>query len=473
MPEMTNHPFSEIRTGDKATLSRTLTQQDLDLFAIMSGEVNPADIDPSWTTDDDFHQIVTHGMWGGALISTVLGRQLPGAGTILLNQSLDFLAPVAVGDKVDVTVNVEALDPVLESVRLSCSVMNQRRETVVAGTAVVIAPHEKIKNRRVRLPVFEDMSAGGNFRKLIAMTAGMAPLRVAVVHPVDAPALKAACEAARLGLIIPVLVGPAHRIHAAAAEAGLDLEGIDVIDVEHSDAAAEAAMTMAADGQVEAVIRGTLHSNELMRAVQAAHARLNTGRRMSHVYAVDAPGYSRPLFITDSVINLAPDLDTKHDIVQNAVDLARALGNIKPRVAILCADEIVTAATPSTVDAAALCKMAERHQIVGALMDGPLAFDDAVSTQSALTKGIISPVAGKADILMMPDAQTGAMLARQFAFLSKAQMAGIVLGARVPIILTSRADSTLAQLGACAIALLLVRHQHGWPPRLSQADASN
>lgn len=473
MPELTNHPFSEIKTGDKATLSRTLTQQDLDLFAIMSGEVNPADVDPSWTASDHYHQIVTHGMWGGALIATVLGRQLPGAGTILLNQSLEFLAPVAVGDKVDVMVNVEALDPVHESVRLRCSVMNQRRETVLTGTAVVIAPHEKIATRRVRLPVHEDMSAGCNFRKLIAMTAGMAPLRIAVVHPVDAAALNAVCEAATLGLIIPVLVGPVHRIHAAAAEGAFDIEGMDIINVAHSDAAAETAAMMAADGQVEAVMRGALRSIELMRAVQAPHARLGTGRRMSHIYAVDAPGYSRPLFITDAVINPTPDLDTKRDIVQNAVDLARALGNVNPKVAILCADEIVNAASPSTVDAAALCKMAERHQITGALVDGPLAFDNAVSAQSALTKGIVSPVAGQADILVMPDAQTGAMLARQFGFLGNAQMAGIVMGARVPIILTSRADSTLAQLGACAIALLHVRDQQGWPPRLSPADASN
>lgn len=472
MPEPGNHPFAQIKTGDKATLSRTLTQRDLDGFAVMSGEVNPTGDDASPATSDHFQQIVTHGMWGGALISTVLGRQLPGAGTTLLHQSLDFLAPIAVGDKVDVTVSVEALDPVHESVRLSCSVVNQRSEIVIAGTATVIAPRKKIENRRVRLSRHEAGGAGENFRKLIALTAGMAPLRVAVVHPVDTPTLKAACEAAMLGLITPVLVGPNDRIHAAAAEGRFDIDGIDIVDTAHSDAATEAAMAMAATGQVEAVMCGALRAGDLMRAVRAQAAQLATGR-MSHVYIVDAPGYARALFITDAIMNLTPDLDAKRDIAQNAVDLVRALGRPNPRVAILCAAETVISAMQATVDAAALCKMAERHQIIGALVDGPLAFDDAFSAQAALVKGIVSPVAGHADILLMPDAQAGAMLARQLAFLGHAQMAGIVLGARVPILLPGRADSTLAQLGACASALLLVRHQQGRPSHSPASSTSN
>ena len=461
MPKPGNHPFADIRTGDKATLSRTLTRQDLDRFATLSGEVDPAGADATAPANTLLTQSVAHGMWGSALISTVLGRQLPGAGTILLHQSLDFLAPVTLGDKVDVMVNVEALDPVHQSVRLSCSVVNQRSETVIAGTITVIAPHEKIMNRRVRLSGHEDRGAGDNFRKLIALTAGMAPLRVAVIHPVDPTTLKAACEAAMLGLITPVLVGPAHRIHAAAADSRFDLEGIEIVDTAHGAAASAAAMAMAASGQVGAVMSSALRTADLMRAVRAASAPLTSARRMSHVYIIDAPGYARPLFITDAIMNLTPDLDAKRDIAQNAVDLVRALGSENPRVAILCAAETVIAAMQSTVDAAALCKMAERHQITGALVDGPLAFDDAVSAQAALVKGIVSPVAGHADILLMPDAQAGAMLARQLAFLGQAQMAGIVLGARVPILLTSRADSTLAQLGACASALLLTRHQQG------------
>ena len=463
MTRLTNHPFSDIKAGDSATLTRTLTPHDLELFAIMSGEVVPAGVDADGDADDRFHQVVAHGMWGGSLISTVLGTQLPGAGTVLLNQSLDFLVPVAVGDKVDVTVTVAALDPVIQSVRFDCSVVNQRGETVIAGTAVVIAPRARIDSDSVRLPVHEARAAGGGYRKLVAMTAGMVPLRTAVVHPVDAATLGAALDAARLGLIVPVLVGPAERIHAAAAEGGFDLAGIEIVHAPHSHAAAETAATMAGDGQVEALMKGALHTDELMHAVLAEPAQLRTERRMSHVFAIDAPGYPRPLFITDAAINLAPDLAAKRDIMQNAIDLVRALGIVRPRVAVVCAIETVNPAMQSTIDAAALCKMAERRQITGALVDGPLAFDNAVSTQAALIKGIISPVAGHADILLVPDVEAGNMLAKQLEYLGGAQMAGIVLGARVPIILTSRADPTLARLGSCAIALLLVRHQQGWP----------
>jgi phosphate acetyltransferase/phosphate butyryltransferase len=454
-----NHPFGEIRTGDSATLSRTLTAQDIDLFASLSGEVHQSGTGAA----DRAHPFVAHRMWSGALISTVLDTQLPGPGTTLVNQSLDFLAPVMVGDRVDVTVTVEAKDPVHESVRFTCSVVNQRRETVIAGTAVVIAPREKITRNSVALPAHEPHQTGGGYRKLIAMTAGMAPLRTAVVHPVDAPALGAAVEAAKLGLIIPVLVGPAHKIHAAAAEGGFDLAGFEIVDAEHSDDAAATAAAMAGNGEVEALMKGSLHTDELMHAVLAAPARLRTGRRMSHVFAIDAPGYPRPLFITDAALNLTPDLAAKRDIAQNAIDLARALGIVRPRVAVLCAVETVNPAMPSTLDAAALCKMAERGQITGALVDGPLAFDNAVSSQAALIKGIISPVAGHADILLVPDVEAGNMLAKQLEYLGGAQMAGIVLGARVPIILTSRADPTLARLGSCAIALLLARHRQGWP----------
>lgn len=455
MTLLVNHPFAQIQPGDSATMHRTLTAHDIDRFALLSGDVAPASAAGQ--------QLVAQRMWGSALIATVLDTQLPGPGATLLNQTLDFLLPVAVGDKVAVTVAVEATDPLHETVRLACSVVNQRGATVIAGTAVVIAPRESITRESVPLPTHEAREAGGGYRKLIVMTAGMAPLRTAVVHPVDAPALGAAIEAFRLQLIVPVLVGPAHKIHAAASAGGFDLAGIEIVDVEHSAQAAETAAMMAGDGQVEALMKGTLHTDELMHAVLAAPARLRTGRRMSHVFAIDAPGYPRPLFITDAALNLAPDLATKRDIMQNAIDLVHALGIAHPRVAVLCAVETVNPAMQSTLDAAALCKMAERCQITGALVDGPLAFDNAVSAQAALVKGIISPVAGHADILLVPDVEAGNMLAKQLEYLGGAQMAGIVLGARVPIILTSRADPTLARLGSCAIALLLARHQQGWP----------
>lgn len=459
MTVLPTHPFAQIKAGDRSTLSRTLTARDIALFASMANDGMPSDVDAALAADDSFVQLVAHGMWGGALISALLGTQLPGPGTIVLNQSLDFLLPLAVGDRVEVTVEVDVMDPVHQSVRLACTVINQRRETVIAGSAVVIVPGERLP--RASAPLTQVRQAGGGYRKLIAMTAGMVPLRTAVVHPVDAAALAAALDAAKLGLIVPVLVGPAHKILAAAVAGGFDLAGIEIVDAEHSDAAAEAAAALAGDGKVEALMKGALHTDELMRAVLAPQARLRTGRRMSHVFAIDAPGYPRPLFITDAAINLTPNLADKRDIVQNAIDLAHALGIVRPRVAVLCAVETVNPAMPSTLDAAALCKMAERAQITGGVLDGPLAFDNAVSAEAALVKGIVSQVAGHADILLVPDVEAGNMLAKQLEYLAGAQMAGIVLGARVPVILTSRADPELARLGSCAIALLLARHRKG------------
>jgi phosphate acetyltransferase/phosphate butyryltransferase len=258
-----------------------------------------------------------------------------------------------------------------------------------------------------------------------------------------------------------VLVGPERKIRAAAALAGIDLAAPEIVSTEHSHAAAIQAVAMARTGQVEALMKGALHTDELMHAVVDREAGLRTERRMSHVFAIDLPGYPRPLFLTDAAINIQPSLADKRDIVQNAIELAHALGIERPRVAILSSVETVTASIPSTLDAAALCKMADRGQITGGIVDGPLAFDNAVSEEAAQTKGIVSPVAGRADILVVPDLEAGNMLAKQLEYLADAQIAGIVLGARVPIVLTSRSDKTLSRLGSCAIALLLARHRTG------------
>jgi phosphate acetyltransferase/phosphate butyryltransferase len=302
---------------------------------------------------------------------------------------------------------------------------------------------------------------GHRYERLIEMTRGLAPLRTAVVHPVDGPSLAGALEAAKQRLIVPVLVGPPAKIRAAAAALQADLSGIEIAGTAHSDAAAEAAVAMARAGRVEALMKGALHTDELLHPVVDAQQGLRTKRRISHVFAIDVPSSPRALFITDAAVNVAPGLQDKRDIVQNAIELAHALGIAQPRVAILSAVETVTEKLPSTLHAAALCKMAERGQITGGVLDGPLAFDNAVSPQAAQTKGIVSPVAGRADILVVPDLEAGNMLAKQLEYLAGAQLAGIVLGARVPIILTSRADGTLARLGSCAIALLLARHVPG------------
>jgi phosphate acetyltransferase/phosphate butyryltransferase len=291
------------------------------------------------------------------------------------------------------------------------------------------------------------------------MAAGLAPLRTAVVHPVDAPSLLGAIEAARAGLIVPVLVGPEARIRATAAQAGVDLAAYEIIATEHSHAAAEAAVALARAGRVEALMKGALHTDELLHAVLDRALGLRTARRLSHVFVIDTPGYPKPLFVTDAAINLYPSLTDKRDIVQNAIDLAHALGLPEPKVAILSAVETVNESIRSTVDAAALCKMADRGQITGALLDGPLAFDNAVSAEAAATKGIVSRVAGSADILVVPDVEAGNMLAKQLEYLAGAEIAGVVLGARVPIVLTSRADQTPARLASCAIALLMARQR--------------
>jgi phosphate acetyltransferase len=340
-------------------------------------------------------------------------------------------------------------------------VFNQHGEEVISGTAEVIAPTEKICRPRILLPEIELRQKGRRYETLIAMTRGLVPITTAVVHPVDTPSLLGAVEAARANLILPVLVGPETKIRAAAAQTGLDLSPYEIVATEHSEAAAAQAVAMARAGRVEALMKGALHTEELMHAVVDHDLGLRTARRISHVFAIDAPGYPRPLFITDAAVNISPTLADKRDIIQNAIELAHALGIPQPRIAILSAVETVTESIRGTLDAAALCKMADRGQITGGILDGPLAFDNAVSAEAAKTKGIVSPVAGRADILVVPDLEAGNMLAKQLEYLAEAQMAGIVLGARVPIILTSRADKTLARLGSCAIALLLARHKTG------------
>ncbi|MFT3940532.1 bifunctional enoyl-CoA hydratase/phosphate acetyltransferase [Rhodopseudomonas sp.] len=471
MEQIQNRTFDEIEVGDTASLVRTLTYRDIEVFAVMSGDVNPMHVDAAFAKSDMFHQVVAHGMWGGALISTLLGTQLPGPGTIYLDQSLRFARPVLLGDTVTVTVTVKEKNAAKKRLLLDCRATNQRGEEVITGLAEVIAPVEKISRPRVLLPEIDLNRTAQRYERLIEMTRGLQPIRTAVVHPVDSASLLGAVEAAREGLIVPVLVGPEAKIRAAAAQAAVDLAGYEIVAVEHSAAAAEAGVAMARAGEVEAVMKGALHTDELMHAVVDRARGLRTARRISHVYAIDAPDYPRALLVTDAAINIYPTLADKRDIIQNAIDLAHALGIGEPRVAILSAVETVTESIRSTLDAAALCKMAERGQIKGGILDGPLAFDNAVSEEAAKTKGIVSPVAGRADIFVVPDLEAGNMLAKQLEYLAHAHVAGIVLGARVPIILTSRADKTLARLGSCAIALLLARHTTAAPPRLSGGAA--
>jgi phosphotransacetylase len=289
----------------------------------------------------------------------------------------------------------------------------------------------------------------------MATAAAMGPVSIAVVHPCDALSLQGVLEAVRFGLIDPVLVGPRNKIRAVADKAGVSIDGFDIEDVPHSHAAATRAVDMVRAGAVAALMKGALHTDELMAAVLDHESGLRTERRVSHVFALDVPRYPKLLLLTDGALNIAPDLSDKRDIIQNAIDLAHAIGIAAPQVAILSAVETVNPRIVSTIDAAALCKMRDRGQITGGMLEGPLAFDNAVSVAAAAIKGIESPVAGHADILVAPDLMTGNMLAKQMVYLAGAATAGVVLGARVPIALTSRADDVRARVVSCALARLL------------------
>jgi phosphate acetyltransferase len=292
------------------------------------------------------------------------------------------------------------------------------------------------------------------YERLIAEAKKVPAAKTIVVHPCEETALRGPVEAAEIGLIDPIFVAPIAKIQAVASAHDINISKYEIVDVPHSDAAAAKAVEMIRAGQGELLMKGSLHTDELMRAVTAADTGLRTERRISHVFVMDVPNHAETLFITDAAINIFPDLDAKHDIVQNAVDLFTAVGLGKPRVAILSAVETVTSKIPSTIDAAALCKMADRGQITGAVLDGPLAFDNAIDPEAARIKGIHSPVAGRAQILVVPDLEAGNMLAKNLIFLARADSAGIVLGARVPIVLTSRADSVRSRMASCAVAVL-------------------
>jgi phosphotransacetylase len=295
----------------------------------------------------------------------------------------------------------------------------------------------------------------GKYEQLLEKCKSLEPVPTAIAHPCETSALFGAVEAAEHGLIVPILVGPAVKIAATAKASGIDLGKYQIVDVPHSQASATKAVELIREGHAQVLMKGSLHTDELMSAIVSREGGLRTGRRISHAFIMDVPTYHKVLIVTDGAINIAPTLEDKIDICQNAIDLAVALGRERPKVAILAAVETVTSKMPATIDAAALCKMAERGQITGGILDGPLAFDNAISKQAATTKGIHSDVAGDPDILLAPDLEAGNILAKQLSFLAKADSAGMVLGARVPVILTSRADSVRSRIASCAVAMLV------------------
>lgn len=460
-----NRTFDELNIGESASLVRMLGRDDIDLFAAVSGDVNPAHLDATFAATDPFGHVVAHGMWTAALVSAVLGTKLPGPGTIYVGQDLRFLRPVAPGDTITVTVCVKEKRPEKHIVVLDTSCTNESGRQVLAGTATVIAPTKRIEWPRSRLPEVR-LRRLDRYEAFVETARGLPAVRAAIVHPCSAEAILGAVEVQREGLLDPLLIGPEDKIRAAAEQAQVSLEGLPIEAAADSRAAAARAVELAAAGKVSLLVKGSLHTDELLAAVLAPGSQLRTERRISHIFAMDLPAYPKPLLITDAAINIAPTLEHKRDICQNAVDLLHAGGRQEPLVAVLAAVETVNPKMPATLDASALTVMAARGQITGAKVDGPLAFDNAISPNAARTKGIVSPVAGNADILLVPDLEAGNMLAKQLIYFADAIAAGLVLGARVPIVLTSRADPLTARIASAALAKLVAANRPvaGLPP---------
>jgi phosphate acetyltransferase len=454
---MENRTYDEIRVGDTAALTRTCRAEDVELFGVAIGDMNPTHYSADYAEQySKHHKAMAHSMWGGSLLSALLGNELPGPGTIYCGQQLEFLAPVEVGDTLTITITISEKVPPSDVV-LSCGAVNQNGETVFAGEARVTAPTIKTVLPKIQLQEASLHRRHTVFEDLIARCKDLAPISVAVCHPCDKVSLEGPVEAARAGLITPILIGPQAQIEAIAAEFGFDISGMRIVDTAHATESAEKAVALCRSREAEALMKGSLHTDEMMRQVASRERGLRTSRRISHVFIMDVPTYPRMLLITDAAINIYPTLEDKVDITQNAIDLAHVLGIEVPKVAILSAVETVYPKITSTIEAAALCKMADRGQITGALLDGPLAFDNAISEEAVKIKKIVSKVAGKPDILLVPDLEAGNMLAKQLSYLAEADAAGIVLGARVPIVLTSRADSTKARMASCAVAALVAQ----------------
>ena len=347
-----NQTFDQIDTGTTAELTATLRAEDVRRLAAMSGSANPAHTDLDFEASTEFEALVIRGIWGTSLISTLLGTELPGPGAELVRQELSFDHPIAVGDTIHVVVRVAGKGEDGRLVTLACTCTNQSGQVVIHGTLAVAAPTEKIRRPRAALPAHRTHQPGVLFHDWIGQTKGLAPTPTAVVHPCDALSLGGAMAAAAEGMILPILVGPHKRITEVAAEEGLSLDGIEIVDAPHSHAAAETAVALVREGRAGILMKGKLHTDELMEPIVDRATGLRTERRMSHVFGLDVPHYPKPLFITDAALNIAPDLDTKRDIVQNAIDLARALGIDRPKVAVLSALETVYSKMPSTIEAA-------------------------------------------------------------------------------------------------------------------------
>ena len=452
MSGYSNVTYEELQIGATATAERVVGQTEVEALLLVSGDVVPFHVGEGEVGDRD--ELYVDAVAAEAIISGMLERRLPGPGTRIVSQKFEFDGRIHVGDLVSATVTVKLKHPERRRVLFEC-VVQAAGHPILQGEVVVEAPQRKAEFPEMERPEFV-VRRNDVFLRLLRRCEPLAPVTCAVAHPCDRDSLLGAIGAARRNLIVPVLVAPAAKLHAVALALGVDISGYRLIDTAHSHASAAAAIALARSGEVETVMKGSLHTDEIMSAVISSTHGLRTERRVSHVFVMDVPAYDRMLFVTDAAINIEPTLREKADIAQNAIELARSLGVETPKVAIMSAVETVNPDLQSTIDAAALCKMADRGQITGAILDGPLAFDNAISEFAARTKSIKSPVAGKADILLVPNIEAGNMLAKQLQYFAGADSAGIVLGARVPVILTSRADNVRMRIGSAAVAKLLV-----------------
>ncbi len=463
-PAPANRTFDELVVGDAMSLTRELGSEDVALVSAMGRGLLIED----GQGDGYLATSVGYAGWAAALVPAVLATVLPGPGTVYRSQSLQFLGEIHEGDVVTMTVTVAAKHPSDKRVDLDCVAVNQRNQTVVRGVAEVVAPSSHREGRRGVAPdvVFHDHK---HYETLIRSSRGYPATPTAVAYPCEELALTAAIEAGDAGLIVPILVGPEEVIRRLADDLGLDLEGVEVIDAPGPEASAARATALVHARHARMLMKGSLHTDELMRAVLDRSHGLRTTRRLSHVFMFDVPTYPKPLFITDAAINISPTLAEKADICQNAIELCHAIRIEVPKVAILSAVEVVNPAMPSTLDAAALCKMADRGQIRGGLLEGPLAMDNAISPAAARTKHIDSTVAGDADILVVPDLEAGNILYKNLTYLARADAAGIVLGARAPVVLTSRTDTVRTRLASCALAAEYARWQRSAAARAPSA----
>jgi phosphotransacetylase/acyl dehydratase len=452
MRDFTNRTFDEIAVGTTATVARTLTSADVEALALAAGDVEGFHVDGGPTSDP----VAAQGAAAIAMVAGLLNRRLPGPGSAIVASHFRYGSVCRVGDTLTATVTAQTRRREDHTIDFDCRCTNQDGAVLVEGVASVRAPTTRISYSDVATPEVI-LRRNDAFARLFKRCEGLVPVACAVVHPCDPDSLAGAVEAGRRELIVPVLVGPEAKIRAVAHAVSIDLSPFEIVPVEHSHAAAEKAVELARLGRVDALMKGSLHTDELMSAVVPSATGLRTARRISHVFVLDVPAYPRLLLVTDAAINLFPALEDKIDICQNAIDLAQILGIAIPKVAVLSAVETVNPKIPSTLDAAALCKMAQRGQITGGVLDGPLAFDNAISVEAARTKSIDSPVAGLADVLVVPDLEAGNMMVKQLQYLAGADSAGIVCGTRVPIVLTSRADSVRTRLSSTAV-LKLVAH---------------